>query len=67
VASDYREIGLLNNLADQGERNGLIGLKFLSTKELKEHEPIVAAKMALLVPKERIVDYKHVMQVLVKI
>ena len=61
VASDDREIGLLDNLADRGAKNGLIGLKFLSPEELKQREPNVSAKKALLVPEEGIVDYKLVM------
>jgi L-2-hydroxyglutarate oxidase len=64
VASDDREIGLLNNLADRGAKNGLKGLKFLSPEELKQREPNVRAKKALLVPEEGIVDYKQVMGVL---
>jgi L-2-hydroxyglutarate oxidase len=64
VASDDREIGLLNNLADRGEKNGLKGLKFLNPKELKHREPNVKAKKALLVPEEGIVDYKQVMEVM---
>ena len=34
VASDDREIGFLDNLADRGAKNGLNGLKFLSPEEL---------------------------------
>jgi L-2-hydroxyglutarate oxidase len=64
VASDDREIGLLDNLADRGAKNGLKGLKFLSTEELKQREPNVRAKKVLLVPEEGIVDYKQVMGVL---
>jgi L-2-hydroxyglutarate oxidase len=64
VASDDREIVLLDNLAARGEKNGLYGLKFLSPMELKEREPNVSAKKSLLVPEEGIVDYKQVMQVL---
>jgi L-2-hydroxyglutarate oxidase len=64
VASDDREIGLLDNLADRGAKNGLEGLKFLSTEELKQREPNVRAKKALLVPEEGIVDYKQVMHVM---
>ena len=64
VASDDREIGLLDNLADRGEKNGLKGLKFLSPEELKKREPNVRAKKALLVPEEGIVDYKQVMDVM---
>jgi L-2-hydroxyglutarate oxidase len=66
VASDYREIGLLDNLADRGEKNGLKGLKFLKPEELKHREPYVSAKKALLVPEEGIVDYGQVMEVMAK-
>jgi len=64
VASDDREIGLLDNLADRGAKNGLNGLKFLNPEELKQREPNVRAKKALLVPEEGIVDYKQVMEVM---
>jgi L-2-hydroxyglutarate oxidase len=64
VASDEREIGLLDNLADRGANNGLKGLKFLNAVELKQREPHVRAKKALLVPEEGIVDYKQVMEVM---
>jgi L-2-hydroxyglutarate oxidase len=64
VASDDREIGLLDNLADRGAKNGLKGLKFLNPEELKQREPNVRAKKALLVPEEGIVDYKQVMEVM---
>jgi L-2-hydroxyglutarate oxidase len=66
VASNDREIGLLDNLADRGAKNGLNGLKFLNTVELKQREPYVSAKKALLVAQEGIVDYKQVMQVMGK-
>lgn len=64
VASDDREIGLLDNLADRGAKNGLKGLKFLSPEVLKLREPNARAKKALLVPEEGIVDYKQVMEVM---
>jgi L-2-hydroxyglutarate oxidase len=64
VASDDREIGLLDNLADRGVKNGLKGLKFLNQEELKQREPNVSAKKTLLVPEEGIVDYKQVMDVM---
>lgn len=66
VASDDREVGLVDNLADRGAKNGLKGLKFLNQEELKQREPNVSAKKALLVPEEGIVDYKQVMDVMVQ-
>lgn len=62
VASNEREIPFLNDLADRGKQNGLADLKFLSPNELKQREPNVIAKKALLVPEEGIVDYKAVMR-----
>jgi L-2-hydroxyglutarate oxidase len=64
VASNDREIGLLNNLADRGAKNGLKGLKFLNPEELKQRESNVRAQKALLVPEEGIVDYMQVMDVM---
>ena len=64
VASDGREIGLLDNLADRGAKNGLKGLKFLSPEELNQRETNVRAKRELLAPEEGIVDYEQVMEVM---
>lgn len=61
VASNDRETKFLDNLHKRGTANGLSGLKYLSQQELKEREPFVSAKEALLVPEEGIVDYKAVM------
>lgn len=62
VASDEREIELLDDLAKRGNLNGLNGLKFLTNQELKIREPNVKAAKALLVPEEGIVNYKQVME-----
>ena len=48
----------MDNLADRGAKNGLNGLKFLNLEGLKQREPNVRAKKALLVPEEGIV-IKH--------
>ncbi len=64
VASDEKEIGSLDNLANRGAKNGLKGLKFLNSEELNKREPNVIAKKTLLVPEEGIVDYKQVMEVM---
>lgn len=61
VASDRREAGFLKNLFERGSANGLTGLKYLSSEELKKREPFVVAEQSLLVPEEGIVDYKVVM------
>lgn len=61
VASDQREVKLLDDLAERGKLNGLSGLKFLNDQEIKTREPNVKASKALLVPEEGIVSYKQVM------
>jgi len=61
VASDRREAGFLKNLFERGSANGLTGLKYLSSVELKKREPFVVAEQSLLVPEEGIVDFKAVM------
>ena len=67
VATDDKELKLLENLAFRGEKNGLQNLKYLSKTALKLREPYVNAKKSLLVPQEGIVDYKEVMNCLAKI
>lgn len=62
VATTEREVQALDQLASRGNENGLTGLKYLSSKELKAREPFVRAKKALLVPEEGIVDYSAVMK-----
>jgi L-2-hydroxyglutarate oxidase len=60
VATEEREIPLLNNLFIRGEQNGLKNLKRLSAAELKEFEPHVAGIEGIAVPQTGIVDYKKV-------
>ena len=62
VATTDKEAQALDQLASRGNENGLTGLKYLSSKELKAREPFVRAKKALLVPEEGIVDYSAVMK-----
>lgn len=67
VATNDEEVKLLEGVAHKGELNGLKGLRYLSTKELKIREPFVKANKALLVPEEGIIDYKGVMKKLVRL
>ena len=67
VATNQKEVTELKKLADNGKKNGLKGLKYLTEKELKIREPNVVAKKALLVPEEGIIDYKAVMSSLVNL
>ena len=61
IASNENEAKLLENTAQRGNLNGLIGLKYLSNRELKDREPFVSSYKTLLVPEEGIVDYNGVM------
>lgn len=67
VASTDHQLATIDELADRGKKNGLTGLSFLSAAEIKQREPNVAAKKALLVPQEGIVSYKSVMLKLVEL
>lgn len=60
VATNNHEISGINELASRGERNGLMGLKFLNKTELKKREPNVRGLKTLLVPQEGIINYKKV-------
>jgi len=60
VATDKREIPLLNNLAERGEKNGLKGLVKLDSVQLKEYEPHVEGVAGLWVPQTGIIDFKNV-------
>lgn len=65
IATTDKEVQALDQLASRGNKNGLHGLKYLSSEELKAREPFVRAKKALLVPEEGIVDYSAVMKKMV--
>ncbi len=62
VATNEEEEITLNNIAERGKQNGLIGLKFLDVGEIQGREPHIFGTKALLVPEEGIVDYKGVMK-----
>ena len=44
VATTDKEVQALDQLASRGNENGLTGLKYLSSEELKAREPFVRAK-----------------------
>jgi L-2-hydroxyglutarate oxidase len=60
VATDKRELPLLNTLYERGQQNGLQHLKMLNQEQLKEYEPHVAGLAGFFVPQTGIVDYKVV-------
>ena len=67
VATNSQEEKALLELAARGDKNGLKGLKFLTTKELMFREPFVRAEKSLLVPQEGIVDYLAVMSKMIQL
>jgi L-2-hydroxyglutarate oxidase len=60
VATDPKEITLLDTLFSRGLQNGLEGIKILKKEELKEYEPHVEGVAGIYVPQTGIVDYKIV-------
>jgi (S)-2-hydroxyglutarate dehydrogenase len=60
VATEEKEIPLLQNLYTRGQQNGLKDLKMLNAGELKEYEPHVAGIAGIAVPQTGIVDYTKV-------
>jgi len=60
VATEEKELPLLQNLFVRGQQNGLENLKRLSKEELKEYEPHVTGLEGIFVPQTGIVDYTKV-------
>jgi len=60
VATNQKEIPLLQTIFDRGIQNGLPGLKLLGAGELKEIEPHVTGVAGIHVPQTGIVDYRRV-------
>ena len=60
IACDDKEIGQLEFLLENGRKNGLEDLKMLSAKEIKEIEPHIEARAAVLSPSTGIID-SHVL------
>lgn len=60
VATSREEIPALDLLEERGKANGLVGLKRISAKEIKEYEPYANGIDGLFVPQTGIVDYTSV-------
>jgi L-2-hydroxyglutarate oxidase len=60
VATEENEIAELNRLKNNGEQNGLKGIKSLTSEDVKNIEPNITAIAALFVEESGIVDYKKV-------
>lgn len=62
VASDEKELPLLETLFTRGQQNGLQNLRKLAKEELLHYEPHVSGIAGIFVPQTGIVDYKIVAQ-----
>lgn len=60
VATDQKELPLLQTLYQRGEQNGLKGLRMLRAEALREYEPHVKGVAGFFVPQTGIVDYRLV-------
>ena len=60
VATDARQLAVLDSLFERGQLNGLSGLQKLDKAQMREIEPHVGGVAALHVPEEGIVDYRAV-------
>ncbi len=67
VASDEKEIPLLENIYKRGIDNGLQGLQYLTRDEFREIEPHCEGVKAIKVPQTGIIDYPAVAQTLKKL
>src|ERR1700733_4223078 len=67
VATKGNELLRLDNLWERGNANGLLGLRKLNPKHIREIEPHAAVIAAIHVPQEGIVDYPGVCEKLAKL
>ena len=57
IATEKKEIPILNDIESRGLTNGLKGIKRLRKEEIKDYEPYAEGEEALLVPQTGIVDF----------
>lgn len=67
VATNDKEIPLLENIYNRGIQNGLTDLTYLSRNEFREIEPHCEGIKAIKVPQTGIIDYPGIAQVLKKL
>ncbi|HLT73384.1 MAG TPA: L-2-hydroxyglutarate oxidase [Cyclobacteriaceae bacterium] len=60
VATEEREIPILQTLYERGQQNGLKPLTMLSGDQIREYEPHAAGIRGILVPQTGIVDFRLV-------
>ena len=56
VASSNDQIAIIDKIKTNAEKNGVTGIKKISRKEVKNLEPLINCKEALLVPSSGIID-----------
>ena len=66
VATNQAEIKVLDAIFEKGKLNGTEGIRFLSSKEIKEKEPYIEGVKAIWVPTAGIIDYVAVSKMFVK-
>jgi L-2-hydroxyglutarate oxidase len=57
VATQQEEIKALKNIYQRGVENNTPGIKMISSKEIKQREPLITGLEAILVPSAGIIDY----------
>lgn len=60
IATEEREIPMLQTLYERGQQNGLTPLTMLSAEQIREYEPHAAGIRGILVPQTGIVDFRLV-------
>lgn len=60
VATTHQELTALDNIYQRGIENGLTGIRYIDTNEIKAIEPNTYGVKGLVVPQTGIVDYKVV-------
>ncbi len=60
VAVNEKEIPVLEQIYKNGLKNNAVGIKYLSSKEIKEKEPFISGIKAIWVPSAGIINYAKV-------
>ena len=56
VASSHDQISIIDDIKNKAEKNGVIGIKKLTKKDVKKIEPLIYCEEALLIPSSGIID-----------
>lgn len=60
IATEEKELPILERLFERGKENGLQNLKMLTPEEIREREPYAAGLKGIHVPQTGIVDFKRI-------